>query len=333
MAEVQTSGPLVGDPFTDATWRAILGGEPAIVGDTNGSAYDLTLPPASDSVELGSASIQSTSVVGGFAHIIPSGTTQSLVIPASSNAVAGRTDLIAVRLDPTTYTTEPGPVRLYRIPGTEGSATPPSYDDTPPGVEDLPLYAITRVQGQALTQASVTDLRVRTGPHLLAEPDVSPFPSMPLGSTATRDGITWRRDLAANGSPVWVATSYPQVVLTGTSATETAADHWARQPSCRLVRQGNWRSLLVVARRTQAMSASSSGGLGDTAIATILSQDRPPAGTPMAAYLKSASGDTFMAGVHVSNAGLIVLNSTLPNVNFGPYQDDTIRAFGSWFTA
>lgn len=335
MAEVQQSGPLVGQNFTDAVWRALFGGEPAIVGDTDGTAYDLTLPPASDSVELGSASIESKAVVGGFGHAIPAGTTQSLEIPASSNPTVGRTDLIVVRLDPTAFDTEPGPVRLHRLAGTEGSAARPAYDQGPPGAEDMPLYAITRKQGEALTQADVVDLRVRSGPHLLAKSGVSPFPSMPLGSTATRNGITYRRDLSATGSPTWVSTIHPLEVLTGLAATASAESGWQRQSSCRLVRHGDYRSLLLVARRTTTTTSNGSGGLGDAGVVRLHGQDRPPAGTPMAAYVKSTGGATYMAGVHVSgNYGLVVLNSTLPNITIGPAgPDDTLRAFASWYVA
>lgn len=328
MAEVQQAGPLVGQNFTDATWRAILGGEPAIVGDTNGSAYGITLPPASDSVELGSASIQSTAVVGGFAHIIPAGTTQSLEIPGSSNAGAGRTDLIVVRYDAATYTTPPGPVRLYRVPGTEGSATRPTFDDGPPGVEDLPLYAITRKLGEALTQASVVDLRVRTGPHLLVEPGLTPFPSLPLGSTATRDGIDWSRELDANGSPAWVERRRPVERLLGPlDATSEPADGWQRQSGCEVVRDGKWRSVNLVARRSgSTVTATGQGNFTDIRVMRLHTVDRPSQDTPVSAVLKTVSGGSLAAGAYISTSGWLYLVSSSPDVTIGPSgPDDTFR--------
>lgn len=338
MAEVQQAGPLIGQNFTDATWRAILGGEPAIVGDTNGSAYNLTLPPASDSVELGSTSIQSTAVVGGFAHIVPAGTTQSLVIPPSTDASVGRTDLISVRLDPTTYTAAPGPVRLYRIPGTEGSAAAPSYDDGPPGVEDMPLYAITRKLGEALTQADVTDLRVRTGPHLLTEPGVTPFPSLPLGSTATRDGIDWSRELDSGGSPVWVERHRPVERLLGLDATQEAADNWQRQTGCEMVRDGEWRSVNLVARRSGSTVSSTSNGnfnTGDLRVMRLHSTDRPVRDTPVSAILRTATGgNTYGAGAYIDSAGWLVIVSTNPNLSFGPSGPlDTVRVQTAYYRA
>lgn len=337
MADVQESGPLVGQNFTDAVWRAIFGGEPAIVGDTNGTAYDLTLPPASDSVELGSASIQSASTIGGFAHIIPAGTTQSLVIPPSTHAAIGRTDLISVRLDPTTYAAVPGPVRLYRIPGTEGSANPPSYDDGPPGVEDMPLYAITRKEGQALTQASVVDMRVRTGPHLLAEPGVSPFPSLPLGSTATRDGIDWTREINSSGSPTWVVRHRPVERLLGLDATQEPHENWQRQSGCEVVRDGEWRSINLVARRSgSAQTANSYGNFNtDMRIMRLHGADRPVRDTPVAGIVRSVPvGNTHAGGFYIDSAGWLVLVSTGPNVSIGPSgPDDTIRVQTAFYRA
>lgn len=203
MAEVQESGPIIGLPLDDDTWRSLLGDEAAVIGDTDGTAYGITLPPASDSVELGSATIDSTARVGGFLHKIPAGTTQSLNIPASTNAPIGRTDLIVARLDLATWgSASPGPVRLYRIAGVEGSAAVPTYDPVTPGVEDLPLWTITRKQGQALTQASVTDLRVRSGPSLLVPTDASLPSNLPLGSRARRDGVEYAREMVAS-LPQW----------------------------------------------------------------------------------------------------------------------------------
>lgn len=196
----QESGPLQGTNFTDAQWRAIFGGEPGIVGDVNGSAYNLVLPTGSDNATLGSASQDSTSVVGGYMHRIAQGTTQTVTIPASSNAAVGRTDVIVVRLDPGSYTTDPGPCRLYRVPGVEGSAALPSLDEAPPGVEDMPLWAVTRKSGQSLNQAAVRDLRRRTGPNIdVADPAAALPTNVPLGTRASRGGVSWRRQMSGLG--------------------------------------------------------------------------------------------------------------------------------------
>lgn len=204
MAEVQESGPLVGENFTDAQWRALFGGEAAIVGDNDGSAYKLNLPTGSDVVEIGSTTQESTAVVGGFSHRIPAGATQSLTIPASSNAAVGRTDIIAVRLNQGSFTTAPGPVRLVRVPGVEGSAAAPSLNQAAPGVEDMPLYAVTRKQGQSLTQAAVRDLRRRSGPSLYVPANAALPGQVPLGTRAYRDDVEYLRYLNSSGTVEWL---------------------------------------------------------------------------------------------------------------------------------
>lgn len=233
MAEVQVSGPLVGENFTDDVWRAIHGAEPAIVGDVNGSSYSLTLSSGSDVAQLGSATQDSTSVVAGFMHRIPSGSTQSVTIPVSTNAV-GRTDLIVARYDAATFTTDPGPVRLHRIAGVEGSTARPALDEAPPGVEDLPLWAVTRKNSEGLNQAGSADLRRRTGPNLDAPSDEVLPANVPLGTRAARGDAVYRRRLNSSGTPEWtpettldpfpnVAGQY-SIVASGTVSTNAFGD-------------------------------------------------------------------------------------------------------------
>lgn len=337
MAEVQQSGPLTGANFTDQQWRNIFGGQAAVVGDRDGTAFKVTLPTSSDVAEVGSTTQDSIAVVGGYALTIPAGQTQSITIPPSTNSTLGRTDLIVALLDLAQFTTAPGPVRLRVITGVEGSASRPAYDGGPPGVEHLPLWAVTRRSGQALSQATLTDLRNRTGPHLLAAPGILLPTVVPLGTRATRDGTAYRRDVDTNGVTSWVEEISAPQVIDGTSALDSAMESWGRRDGCRLVRIGKWRCLDVVARRTQPLASNSRGALGDVGVVKVHSQDRPPAGTGMAAsaYLKDISGATYMAGVHVSgSSGVIYLNSTLPNVTIGPAgPDDTIHIHATWYVA
>lgn len=201
--DAQQSGPLPGEKFTQGRWSEIFGANAGIVGDTNGSAFGLTLPPASDVAEVGSPSIESVVIVGGFPLIIPAGLTQSVPIPASTNASVGRTDLIVARFDAALFTTAPGPVRLFRHAGTEGSASSTAYDSAMPSPIMLPLWAITRKQGQSLNQATVRDLRTWSGENFLVASGGLLPQAAPLGSRATRDGAVYHRDLV--GSSVdWV---------------------------------------------------------------------------------------------------------------------------------
>lgn len=326
MADVQEAGPLLGHNFTDAVWRSIFGAEPGIVGDHNGSAYGITLPPASDSVEIGSASIESRSMVGGFGHAIPAATTQSLLIPASSNASIGRTDLITVRLDASTFSTEPGPVRLHRIPGVEGSATRPSYDDSPPGVEDMPLYAITRKQGQALTEATVVDLRVRTGPHILVPAGVSMPTSVPLGTRATRGGAVWRYDMVGS-SPDWVEEYRDRVTLTGSSATDTFGEGFSRQSECRMDRTNKQRNLHYAVERTG--DAFQLPADGEQILGFVHDEDKPAAATlAWTGQARTQAGGYAACGGIISRATRrIYLQWVSTTALLGPSGPDNTIAF------
>lgn len=200
MAEVQLSGPLaLTEKFTYDRWRDNFGTEAGIVGDTDGSAFGLTLPSGSDVAELGSATIDSVARIGGFPVHVPAGTTQSMTIPASAaGGTNGRTDLIVARFDSATFTTAPGPSRLHRIAGTDGSLSLPAYT-----ANDLRLYAVRRKQGEGLNQAIVTDLRSWTADPILVAPTGTLPSSKPLGTRATRAGITYLLDMV-EGSPQWV---------------------------------------------------------------------------------------------------------------------------------
>lgn len=196
----QSSAPIVNVNLSDADWRDSFGDEAGVLGDLDGSAYKITLPTNSDTLLVGSATQRSVARVAGFVHRIPTGETEPLTIPVASGAA--RTDIVALRYDPA-FTGLPGPVRLTRVAGT--SAGLPAYDAAPPGIEDLPLWSITRQPGQALSQAAVTRLFPRLAPVLEA-PVGSPLPtSSPLGSVLRRGTEEFRRVLDDNGVPVWSA--------------------------------------------------------------------------------------------------------------------------------
>lgn len=317
MAEVQQSGPLPPEKFTQGRWTQIFGAEAGIVGDTDGSAFGLTLPPSSDVAEVGSPTLESVALVGGFPLIIPAGTTQSIEIPASTNAGNGRTDLIVARFDAATYTTAPGPVRLIRIAGTEGATALPVYDSTLPSPDTLPLWAVTRKLGESLSEADARDLRARTGPMFVV-PGGTPgglLPqSAPLGSRATRAGVTYRREMVGS-SAQWVEEAWPVSVALGTAALG-AIPNWTPGAGSRMERQGPRRWLHGEPRKSGAqLVANGIGGLGDSLIAMLpADSDRPPVSVNATARVVDDNGGTYMAGVHITTAGQIYVNSTLPNV-------------------
>lgn len=177
----QVSGPLGNETFTTDEWRETVGDEPGIKGDLNGSSYSITLANNSDVASIGSASQDSIAVVAGVRHRIPAGQAEGITIPAPTSAA--RTDLIVLRYDPAWDAKPLGPVRLARIAGTEGSGAP-AWDSTPPGVEDLPLWEVTRQPGQALSQATTQERRTWTGPNLfVSQSDTKYLPvTPPLGT-------------------------------------------------------------------------------------------------------------------------------------------------------
>lgn len=199
----QSSGPISQGSdserqFTDVMWRDRFGDEPGVIGDLDGSAYRVTLSTNSDVVQIGSSTQVSTATVAGFVHRIPEDQPEGITIPAATGSA--RTDIIALRYDPA-FTGLPGPVRLTRIPGTATGL--PGYDSAPPGIEDLPLWSITRQPGQALSQALVRRLFPRLAPSLEIDPG-APLPaSSPLGTTLRQGSRKYVRALGTAGVPEW----------------------------------------------------------------------------------------------------------------------------------
>lgn len=200
----ETSGPRVTGTdaerqFDDLMWRDMFGSEAGVVGDIDGSAYKLTLPSGSNFVSVGSTTQPSLSVVGGFRHRISAGDTQSVEFaPVVGTA---RTDLLVARLNLLSFTGAPGPVRLVAIQGTSTSI--PTFDDAAPGVEDLPLWSITRQPGQSLAQAVTKRLFTRISPVLGLAPDALLPPSAPLDTIVRQGDVEYRRVLDSVGLPAW----------------------------------------------------------------------------------------------------------------------------------
>lgn len=200
----QSSGPIsqgtnAERQMTDVLWRNLFGDEAGVIGDTDGTAYNITLPTGSDVATIGSATITSLAKVAGFSHAIPAASPEGITIPAASGAT--RTDIIALRHDPA-YTGALGPVRLVRIAGT--TVATPTYDDAPPGIEDLPLWTVTRAVGQALSQATVKRIFPRLAPTLTIEAGASLPTNSPLGTVLLQNGIQFWRVLDSNSVPVWL---------------------------------------------------------------------------------------------------------------------------------
>lgn len=204
------SAPIAKRKFTADEWRYVIGNEPGIKEDNDGTAYDLTFSTGSDEALIGSLTQDSRTVVGGAVHWVPTGQRHPVTIPPATSAP--RTDLIVVRNDPAwgALPTDPtaaaawvGPCRLYRIPGTEGSGTAPAYDGDPTGIEDEVLWEVTRKPGESLAQATRKDRRIRTGPNLSAATRADLPNVAPLGSRATVGVHQYVRTLDDQGAPFW----------------------------------------------------------------------------------------------------------------------------------
>jgi hypothetical protein len=175
----------------------MFGDEPGVMGDMDGTAYALNLSGGADVVNVGSSTQASLARVAGFAHRIPQSTPEPITIPAASGSA--RTDIICLRYDPA-FTGLPGPVRLTRIAGS--SISVPAYDSSPPGVEDLPLFSITRQPGQGLNLATVARMFPRIAPTLELSVGATLPTSAPLGTTVTQGSTIYRREMVS-GSPAW----------------------------------------------------------------------------------------------------------------------------------
>lgn len=331
MAEVQLSEPQLGDPFTDRGWRAGHAGQTGILDDLDGSAFGLTKPAVGNVVEIGSTTLPSRLAVDGYGLEIAKNTTQSLTIPASTGGATGRTDLIVARLNLSAFTGDPGPVRMQRIAGTEGSTALPAATYDPVGVQDLVLYSIRRIQGEGLNQAIVVDRRPRTGRHYLV-PDDGVLPqNAPLGSRATRADVVWRRDKV--GSSVdWVEESRPAVTLVGAGNTTAGVEPgWQRSNDSQLVTDKRWRNLHLILKRTGARIASASGV---RKVATVNDEDRPPVGVHVTftARIRDEAGGSHPASGYIADDGSIYLMWVVSGVYIGPDSpDDTLTIDATWW--
>lgn len=147
----------------------------------------------------------------------------------------------------------------------------------------------------------------------------------------------YERIASTAGALSWKNLYEPDAELAGTAATDVAGTGWARQATCRMVRQGKHRSLILEVNRTggvaNAFQANDKGGLGEQHLATLHTVDRPPSGNvvPLVGRVRdsSDSGATYGVFGHITSAGLVYLNSMLPNV--AVTSGDQIIVTGEWY--
>lgn len=331
MAEVQISEPLVDEDFTDRGWRAAFAGRTGVLDDRDGTAFNLTLPSGSSTAQLGSTTQPSRLVVDGYGLEIPQGTTQDFDIPASSGGgTNGRTDLIVARLNLSAFTTAPGPVRLFRVAGTEGSLTPPTATYDQDGIRDELLYAVRRRQGEGLNQAIVTDMRRRLAHNYDVPANAALPPSAPLGSVARRGSVNWR--MVRVGSALdWVEEYRYGDVLTGADVAIQTGEGWTVRGESSLTRDTGKRLMNLVVRVASTTRNPNPEGDGEQRVARLAPFDRPTAPCALAASAQNTAGAVRGSTGYIDAGGWVVWNWASTNGQFPV--GSTITLTGDWPTA
>ena len=303
----QLSFPVSKRPFSVSDWRYVIGNEPAIKEDVNGTSYDLTFSTNSDFAYLGSATQDSISTVGGGGHVIPAGTTQGIEVPPATNQP--RTDLLVVRYDPewavlpsdeALHAAHIGPCRVHRVAGTEGAGVP-TFDGTAIGVEDLVHWEVTRTPNQALSQATRRDRRVRQGPNLFGSPALNLADlgtNVPLGSRATVKGVHYVRVLDGQGFPVWVQQLPASPVSTTLPTVEGYATLDGHGAARYEVSHDGWVDLSGAIGRT----APAAVGVAAFAVANL-----PPGARPVVARTFPVVTSLGAARVSIATAGNVTV--------------------------
>lgn len=165
----ETSFPIKGKKFSTADWRSIFGAiSGGIAGDYAGDAYAI-VRGVGDSATVSIMGSDAVCLIGGFAHSIPvvSEVKSSVVLTVPAPTSQPRTDLIVARFNPANEAAPGGPISLALVSGTEGNPPPvPTVDGTPPGLQDVPLWSVTRSPGSTMATATIIDLRVWVGRHI-----------------------------------------------------------------------------------------------------------------------------------------------------------------------
>lgn len=182
----QTASPLIDAEWTDEQFRAHFSDLDSVLGDPAGAAYQITLPGSGNDVLIGTGAAR----VAGFLHQVTA--TEPVTVPAASGTA--RTDSIVIRYNSAwPVDGNARPCRLYRVAGTPG-AGPPTLDVTPPGVEEMPLWNITRAPSQALSLATTQDRRRWLLPRVASQstaPPVTPVYGTEWTQTDTGRVYQW----------------------------------------------------------------------------------------------------------------------------------------------
>lgn len=286
--------------FSDVLWRSRFGDEAGVLADFDGTAYALTVTGA-DTCTIGSSTQDSHATVAGFAHRIPSGSPETVTVPAAVGAT--RTDRIVLRYDPT-WGGALGPVRLTRIEGTSSSA--PAYDAGPGGIEELPLYSITRAVGQTLAQATIKKEYPRIGPSMEL-PTGADLPPSPIGTTIRQGNVLYRRTLNSSSVAVWTTTGVSGAVNSNIGLT--SASGWSvTAHGFQNVGNGLAFGSITFTRTGGNIAVDHVGNLANSTVCTLPSAWRPtiPVGGAMYITGRGAWG-------YLGTDGQVRLTATVPS--------------------
>lgn len=216
---------------------------------------------------------------------------------------------------------------LYSITGTATKQLPSRLTD--PGVEDVHPLALCFVAGGSATVSVVVDLRAFSDNSgmLIANDDLARTFLNGIG-TRIRVGTTeWTRILVS-GAPEWTsaetawsAVGYENTVATGVDATPGPASNWQRQVSSRVVRDGKWRHVHLVLRRSGPnfqFDSIAGATPSPITVAELFEADRPVWRTPVAATIITTSGGEYAAGVYIEQDGKVILHSGPRTGTIGP---------------
>lgn len=278
--------------LSDVLWRSRFGDEAGVLADYDGTAYALTVTGA-DTCTIGSATQDSHATVAGFAHRIPSGGPEAVTVPAAVGAT--RTDRIVLRYDPT-WGGALGPVRLTRIEGTSSSA--PAYDAGPGGIEEMPLYSITRAVGQTLAQATIKKEYPRIAPVLELPVGAERPTSSPIGTLLFQGPTQYRRTLNSNNTVSWNTAIQPGADVAYTPFAATINGWTSRgTTSCGYEVANRWACVNINFAR--------SSWEADTLIATVPDGVKPG----RARFFLGQYGGALKGEVRVETDGRIFANN------------------------
>ena len=234
------------------------------------------------------------------------------------------------RLNLSAFTTAPGPVRLFRVAGTEGSLTPPTATYDQDGIRDEVLYAVRRRQNEGLNQAIVTDMRRRLGYNYDVHRD-APLPAnAPLGSRCSRSGTVYRRDVV--GSTIdWVEEWRARSVLTGSSLVAQTGEGFDVRPASTLTREALKRTLNIIVGLSGSPWNPNDEVDGERRVIRLATSDRPPIDWALVGIAQNTAGVRRAAAGRVDSDGWVTWHWASTGGRFPT--GSVITLTGTWETS